>query len=594
MLRLNATNRRSSATHLVLLIGLVMAGITISAQCDGRRYLDPIFSAERSVSNQTYATAPALAGLCNLEWFTFSDNLQLDVYTPVGDTLAQRPCIVYAHGGAFAIGDKRMAPVEDYCYAMARRGFVVVSIDYRKCFNALSFDSPVRAVYRAVQDMSSAIRYVKEFAPLYGIDTNLVFAGGNSAGGFMALHAAYAEEDERASELGATYNFPNLGCIDCSGNSYDHGTKPAAVLNFWGAIFDTAWIEPGDAPLLSIHGGADVLVYPGLWPPFSWPLFPAVYGSLPINERADRIGVPSDLWYLPLEGHEPWLLSINSGFYFDFVVEKSSTFLFDHLLKPAAISISGAATSCIGESQTYSVTTKEGSRYCWTVAGGTVVSTGLNTASVVWDTEGIGVLTVSETNRLGATGDAASLNVDVVNDCCPIPPGLNTTVTGQRSVDLSWFPVGSASGYELEGGQIGRPTKTLIQTGTNRSLGILAPGRNYHWRVRSLCGTASSPYSAFQDFSTPISRQELFPSSLDQLVMFPNPNSGAFTLTGLPTEPYSLVVYDLLGRTLREYATGETGASVEIDLTQLQLPSGQYLLRIKTATGERAILWQLQ
>ena len=32
------------------------------------------------------------------------------------------------------IGDKRMAPVEDYCYAMARRGYVVASTNTAAAF----------------------------------------------------------------------------------------------------------------------------------------------------------------------------------------------------------------------------------------------------------------------------------------------------------------------------------------------------------------------------------------------------------------------------------------------------------------------------
>jgi hypothetical protein len=557
----------------------------VHAQCGGRRYLDPVFEGARTQSNINYATSPALAALCNLEFWTYSENLRLDVYEPQGDSLNRRPVLVYAHGGAFAIGDKRMVPVEDYCLAMAARGFVVVSLDYRKCFNALSFESPVRAVYRAVQDMRSAIRFVKEFAPVLGVDTNLVFAGGNSAGGFMALHAAYVNEDERAASLGATYSLPNLGCLDCSGNSYVRGGRPDAVINLWGAILDTAWIEPGDPPLLSVHGGADVLVFPGYWPPFSWPLFPAVYGSTPINERADRLGIASDYWSLPLEGHEPWLLSLNAGQNFDFIVEKSAGFLHREMLKPATAPISGPLPACSEQVQEYSVPPSPGSRYCWTASGGTVLSSAGASVSVRWDAPGTGSLRVVETNRIGASGDTVQLDVLISEACCPVPPAGSETITGPNSATLQWGAVPSASGYELEGGPLGGGTRRLSSPGNSRNLNILQPGQAYQWRVRSLCSEGFSGFSDWRVFSTPLERRATEPGASVQL--YPNPSSGVVWLSGLETVWQSgqsddlgaalvrLRLFDTRGAELWSASLADASQPLELPA---QLPEGLYLL----------------
>ena len=157
------------------------------AQCQQERYLQRIFTSSRTQSNTVYITSPTLVTPCSIENLTANLPYSLDVYEPDNDTLTNRPCIVYAHGGAFLIGDKRIIPVDRFCYQMAERGFVMVSIDYRKCFNTISTNSAERAVYRAVQDFKAALRWVHFNAQMIGVDTNLIFGGGNSSGSIMAI-----------------------------------------------------------------------------------------------------------------------------------------------------------------------------------------------------------------------------------------------------------------------------------------------------------------------------------------------------------------------------------------------------------------------
>ena len=57
------------------------------SQCNGR-YLDEIFTGV-DVSTVTYSEV---------------NNLQLDIYQPVGDTEGNRPLIILAHGGSFIAG----------------------------------------------------------------------------------------------------------------------------------------------------------------------------------------------------------------------------------------------------------------------------------------------------------------------------------------------------------------------------------------------------------------------------------------------------------------------------------------------------------
>lgn len=536
----------------LLLLGFSYSS-SLFAQCADQRYVDEVFSsAERTLDGVIYNTAPTLLPLCLIEFFTYSEDYRLDVYEPVGDSLDKRPCIIYAHGGAFAIGDRRMDPVPDFCYAMARRGFVVVSIDYRKCFNPLSESSSVRAVYRAIQDMRAAVRYVKEIAPSIGVDTNYVFAGGNSAGSFMALHATYGDDDERADLAPASFDFPNLGCFDCTGNSFTHDGRPDAVINLWGAILDTAAIEPGDPPVISFHGGLDFIVSPYFSPPFSWPVFPSVYGSDPIFDRVQNLGIPSKYFFYPLEGHELWSLSLFAGSNFNEIVRESSQFLNDELLKPETTSISGPAEACTSSPTSYSVSEELGSTYCWEVSGGVISSSSASGASVevLWSSAGSGLLTVTETNSLGSAGDASSLSVNISNDCCPAPSGLSSTVLSDNAASLNWDIVPEALAYEIQGGKVGGIVRSKTLLSNSIDLNTLDAATDYAWNVRSLCAADTSSYSATALFTTTGAR--LANAPLSEVHLFPNPAVSSFQLIWNGDDFERLRIFDLKGRLVLE------------------------------------------
>ena len=36
--------------------------------------------------------------------------------------------------------------------------------------------------------------------------------------------------------------------------------RVAAVINFWGAVFDTAWLKNANVPIVSVHGRKDRIV----------------------------------------------------------------------------------------------------------------------------------------------------------------------------------------------------------------------------------------------------------------------------------------------------------------------------------------------
>ncbi|MEO1257083.1 MAG: carboxylesterase family protein, partial [Bacteroidota bacterium] len=65
--------------------------------------------------------------------------LEMDIYQPAGDSRADRPVILFVHGGGFAGGARDEPEIIDFCKNMARRGIVTVSITYTLVMKGKSF-----------------------------------------------------------------------------------------------------------------------------------------------------------------------------------------------------------------------------------------------------------------------------------------------------------------------------------------------------------------------------------------------------------------------------------------------------------------------
>ncbi len=106
--------------------------------------------------------------------------LAADVYVPEG--ASHPPVILWVHGGGWRFGTRRLAP--DLSRYFARAGFVMAAVDYR-----LSYQATFPA---QVEDLRTAIRWVRSLAPGYGFDAGRVALLGSSAGGHLAALAALA------------------------------------------------------------------------------------------------------------------------------------------------------------------------------------------------------------------------------------------------------------------------------------------------------------------------------------------------------------------------------------------------------------------
>jgi len=272
------------------------------------RYIDEVFDGVNITEDVVYGNSPDLPFIFLFEWNTYDIDLDMDIYEPQGDTISNRPVIIFIHSGSFFSGNNNNNDVVDLSISAAKRGYVAVNINYRLGLNILSSSSGERAVFRGVQDASAVIRYLREYHFDLSIDPNKIFIWGSSAGAFIGLHLAFSEDDERPeSTYGNTFD-PDLGCIDCEGNDYNHESKPNGLVSCWGAIKDLNWIDyDNDIPTIMFHGTSDIVVPHDSGFPFTINIaLPFVYGSSLIHQRLNDLNIVNQLIIENDASHEYW------------------------------------------------------------------------------------------------------------------------------------------------------------------------------------------------------------------------------------------------------------------------------------------------
>ncbi|NLP11646.1 alpha/beta hydrolase [bacterium] len=194
-----------------------------------------------------------------------SRTLRLDLYRLKGPR-SRSPVLVFIHGGAWKSGDKRDYLV--YLLPFAAKGYVTVSVAYR-----LSREAPFPA---AVQDVLGAVTWIQNHAEDYGMDAERIALIGGSAGGHLAMMAAYAAEapllhsacsrDSAHVKVRAVVSI--YGPSDLTTPA---ARENSAVVRFLGKTWGQApdlytqasplfWIDGRDPATLLFHGTLDELV----------------------------------------------------------------------------------------------------------------------------------------------------------------------------------------------------------------------------------------------------------------------------------------------------------------------------------------------
>lgn len=281
----------------------------ISLQGLGQRFTEKSFDDIQVEYNTTYGNAdswdPALFGVNEPE------DLKMDIYSPLMDTMQHRPLVIALFGGAFLKGSKERRDIQAWCDSLAHYGYVAAAIDYRLGFNPVAGAGSIgaaqgmqRAAWRAVQDARAAVRFMKSQAEFYRIDTNAVFLLGNSAGAITSLHAAFMDSDDwlnAAGECGVGANNVDLGGLDCSTNDLPNTTDVHGVISLWGATMDLDFFSHEKSiPVMLVHGTADEIVPYNEGPAFDlddeWGILVYLYGSLPIHNHLAENDMPHEFY----------------------------------------------------------------------------------------------------------------------------------------------------------------------------------------------------------------------------------------------------------------------------------------------------------
>jgi poly(3-hydroxybutyrate) depolymerase len=263
------------------------------------RYLEETFK-ETSVQTVTYS---------------IPYSLEMDIYQPAGDTRTDRPVVVFAHGGSFVGGTKQNPYAVELGHYLARRGYVMASIQYRLApdfYAMIDSITAIEVVMKALGDGRAAVRYFRESAANgnpYGIDPDRIFFGGNSAGAVLAVHAGYlTREDEVSPHMQALVQ-ANGGINGNSGNA-GYSSSVKAIFALAGGINRLDWIEAGDVPALFAHGIDDDVVpyncdyvFRGF---VTWVPVIKLCGSGPMHDKAQEVGLYSILKPYP-GAHVPWV-----------------------------------------------------------------------------------------------------------------------------------------------------------------------------------------------------------------------------------------------------------------------------------------------
>lgn len=259
-------------------------------------------------------------------------DMKLDLFLPpASDTFSKRAVVLLLHGGGFidfpllrktrTVGTRKNQDMQDLADSLAHRGFVVACLGYRRGFSLGSQRSVERAIWRASQDVSAAVRFFRHHAKELRIDPDAIFAAGSSAGGIAALHCSFIEPEERweatydlrkaQADLGALHSRPIAAWKSNSPAlvQQDLDGRPNAVVGYWSALLDTTYLRGGyHIPLLLFHGSKDRMV-----PPDSGMAFggiskasPVFYGSLSITEACQRLGIPVEQHIHEGGIHEYW------------------------------------------------------------------------------------------------------------------------------------------------------------------------------------------------------------------------------------------------------------------------------------------------
>ncbi|MDR9415408.1 MAG: alpha/beta hydrolase [Gracilimonas sp.] len=144
---------------------------------------------------------PDIDGQINIQRnlvYKSTDNrvLRLDVFTSQLREENTRPTVLLIHGGGWISGNKSL--LHPLAKEIADHGFAAIAIEYR-----LSLEAQYPA---AVQDIKTAIKWIKDHAHDFNIDSERIAILGTSAGGQLAALVGTTAKDHHFEDPSDTSN----------------------------------------------------------------------------------------------------------------------------------------------------------------------------------------------------------------------------------------------------------------------------------------------------------------------------------------------------------------------------------------------------
>jgi len=312
----------------LILLNIILTSQFVFGQCD-ERYQDEIFS---DILKTTVEYTDVY------DWSSSDSGLDMDIYQAEGDTESNRPLLIFAHGGVYVAGNKDNPAMVSLCESFAKRGYVTASIQYR-LISPFSLTAPnasdllTQTLVNSISDMKAAVRYFrKDYAEndnSYGINPNLIFVGGYSAGAITAVHLSAVDEADIPD--GLQVFFDNAGGIEGNSGNEGYSSEVSGAISLAGAIQSVSFFDADDEPIVSVHATDDNTVSYECDYPLQNIDFSVLCGSGEIHNELDALGVLNDLYTLNSGGHAAPITNITqtsvpfiSDFLYNIVCENVS------------------------------------------------------------------------------------------------------------------------------------------------------------------------------------------------------------------------------------------------------------------------------
>lgn len=250
--------------------------------------------------------------------------LKVDIfYTDRTISKTSNPAIAFFHGGGWAYGSPE--EFHEACKRFAKKGFVTFSFEYRlSILEDGTYPNPDITPIECVKDARSAMRWLKENSDELKINPLQIIAGGQSAGGQLALSTALFDSINESSDNLSTNPRPAALLLYSSNVN---------TLEAWADLLldkkrNEIWsispyhnLKPGMPPAIEFHGKDDPMV------PF-WIVEKFMLKSIKLGNHFESISFKNKKHYLD-EGNEKY-----SDYFNESILERTDVFLKEQGLMP--------------------------------------------------------------------------------------------------------------------------------------------------------------------------------------------------------------------------------------------------------------------